>query len=204
MYCEKVVLFLERVRVLIAEDEALIALALSSQLESLGHTVLGVAENGHVAVELAKRLLPDLIVMDIKMPGMDGLSAAAAINQERLTPIIILTGYSDQDSVRRAGELGVYAYLSKPVDLRELIPSIEIAMNRFREAMKLREERIKLKGELLGRKLIEQAKGILMRRLHCSEEDALRKLRKASRDQNVKMAEAAKQIIFAEKINQYF
>ena len=204
MYCEKGVSFLERVKVLIAEDEALIALALSSQLESLGHTVLGVADDGCMAVDLAKRLLPDIVLMDIKMPGMDGLSAAAAINQDRLTPIIILTGYSDQDSVRRAGELGVYAYLSKPVDFRELIPSIDITMNRFREAMKLREERIKLKGELQGRKLIEQAKGILMRRLHCSEEEAMRKLRKASRDQNAKMAEAAKQIILAEKVNQYF
>lgn len=177
---------------------------MSSQLESLGHTVLGVADNGYVAVDLAKRLLPDLIVMDIKMPGMDGLSAAAAINQERLTPVIILTGYSDHESVQRASELGVYAYLSKPVDLRELIPSIEITMNRFREEMKLRQERIKLKGELQGRKLIEQAKGILMRRLHCSEEEAMRKLRKASRDQNVKMTEVANQIILAEKINNYF
>ncbi len=196
--------FLDRLRVLIAEDEALIALALSSQLESLGHTVLGVADNGYMAVDLAKRLSPDLMLMDIKMPGIDGLSAAAAINRERLTPIIILTAYSDHDLVQRASELGVYAYLSKPVDLRELIPSIEITMNRFGEATKLRQERGKLKAELQGRKAIEQAKGILMRRMHCSEEEAMRKLRKACRDQNVKMAEAAKQIIFAEKMNQYF
>ena len=179
-------------------------MALSSQLESLGHTVLGVANNGNMAVDMVKQLSPDLVIMDIKMPEMDGLSAAAAINQERVTPIIILSGYSDQKSVQRASELGVYAYLSKPVDLRELVPSIEITMNRFRDSMKLRQERNKLKTELQGRKLIEQAKGILMRRLDCSEEDAMRKLRKASRDQNIKIAEAAKQIILAEKVNQYF
>lgn len=177
---------------------------MSTQIESLGHTVLGVADNGSAAVDLAKRLLPDIIIMDIKMPIMDGLSAADTINQERLTPIIILTGFSDHKTIQRASELGVYAYLSKPVDLRELIPSIEITMNRFKEVMKLRKDRLKLKAELQGRKFIEQAKGILMQRLKCSEEEAMQKLRKASRDQNVKMTEAAKHIIFAEKINNYF
>jgi len=134
------------------------------------------------------------------MPGVDGLEAAKTINHRKVTPIIFLTGYSNEEMARKAGESGAFAYLSKPVDQRELVPAIEIALGRFREVMKLKEEISYLEESLEARKVIERAKGIVMKRYRLSEAEAMLRMQKTSRDQNIKLVELAKSIIFSEKL----
>lgn len=191
---------LKPLRVLVADDESLITLSLAAQLEGLGHEVVGAAQNGSEAVEMAEQKEPDLIILDIKMPELDGLETAKVINQRRVTPIIFLTGYSNKDIARRAGESGAFAYLSKPADQRDLVPAIEIAMSRHREMAMLKDEISHLEGNIRARKVIERAKGILMNRFQLTEAEAMMRMQKLCRDQNIKLIRLAKSIIFSEKL----
>lgn len=193
---------MKKLNVLVVDDEALISLSISEQLREMGHEVVGEAQNGVEAIDMAERLKPDLIIMDIKMPEMDGLNAAKAINQRRITPIIFLTGYSNKQIAQKAGESGAFAYLSKPVDQRELKPAIEIALSKYRELMKLKEEISYLEEELEARKIIERAKGIIMKRYDLSEDEAQLRMNKSSRDQKIELVELAKSIIFSERLNE--
>jgi AmiR/NasT family two-component response regulator len=187
-------------RILIAEDNDLVALTLEEQLKSLGYDVVGIARTGVEATDLAMRLSPDLIIMDIRMPEMEGTEAAARINNQRPTPILMLTAYTDRDTIRKAETAGALGYLVKPVNETELAPAINIALARFREIQALRTQVGELEESLEARKLIERAKGILMQRLGLSERDAYERLRQRARDKRAKMKDIAQAIIEAEEL----
>jgi two-component system, response regulator PdtaR len=170
----------KRVSVLVAEDETIIRLDLRAQLEDADYVVCGEATNGHEAVALARSLQPDLAVLDVKMPGLDGIEAAKMILAERPIPILMLTAYSDEELVRRAVKAGVYAYLVKPFRATDLMPAIETAIARYDEMQALREETTTLADALAARKAIERAKGLLMEREGLTEADAFARLRRAS------------------------
>lgn len=187
-------------RILIAEDNDLVALTLEEQLKGLGYDVIGIARTGAEAIDLAARLGPDLIIMDIRMPEMEGTEAAARINQQRPTPILMLTAYTDRETIRKAEHAGALGYLVKPVNEAELSPAINIALARFRELQALRAQVHELEESLEARKLIERAKGILMQRLGLSERDAYERLRQRARDKRAKMKDIAQAIIEAEEL----
>jgi response regulator NasT len=187
-------------RILIAEDNDLVALTLEEQLKGLGYDVIGIARTGAEAIDLAARLGPDLIIMDIRMPEMEGTEAATRINQQRPTPIIMLTAYTDRETIRKAEQAGALSYLVKPVNEAELSPAINIAMARFRDLQALRAQVHELEESLEVRKLIERAKGILMQRLGLTERDAYERLRQRARDKRAKMKDIAQAIIEAEEL----
>lgn len=187
-------------RILVAEDNDLVALTLEEQLKGLGYDVIGIARTGAEAVDLANRLGPDLIIMDIRMPEMEGTEAANRINQQRATPILMLTAYTDRDTIRKAEQAGALGYLVKPVNEADLSPAINIALARFRELQTLRNQVHELEESLEARKLIERAKGILMQRLGLSERDAYERLRQRARDKRAKMKDIALAIIEAEEL----
>jgi AmiR/NasT family two-component response regulator len=187
-------------RILIAEDNDLVSLTLEEQLKGLGYDVIGIARTGTEAIDLAMRLVPDVILMDIRMPEIDGTEAALRINQQRSLPIIMLTAYTDKETVRRAEAAGVLGYLVKPISENDLPPAINIALARFRELQSLRSEVHNLQDSLEARKLIERAKGILMQRLAITEREAYERLRQRARDKRAKMKDIARAIIEAEEL----
>jgi AmiR/NasT family two-component response regulator len=182
---------MDALRILIADDESLRVMSLRGQLESLGHKVVAEASNGAEAVRLADELRPDLAILDIKMPEMDGIEAAQKITAARPIPIILLTAYSERELAERAASANVSAYLMKPVSEQDLLPAIALAVSRFKEFQALHQEVDDLRDALETRKLIERAKGILMRRLNLSEEEAFRRMQRRSQNENKKLAEIA-------------
>jgi response regulator NasT len=189
----------QSLRIAIAEDEPLILQDLQETVIELGHEVVAAVTNGQELVVKCRELKPDLIITDIKMPGMDGLDAAKAICNERPTPAIIVSAYHDSEFVQRAEEDHVLAYLVKPLQDGSLATSIRIAMRRWREFQALAEHADSLEVALQERKLIERAKGILMKRANLSEEDAFLRLQKLSRTKNQKMVDIARNLIDAEE-----
>jgi AmiR/NasT family two-component response regulator len=189
-----------RRRVVIADDESIIRLDLGEMLANLGYEVVGEGSDGAIAVELAHRLRPDLVIMDIKMPGMDGIAAAQELTRARIAPVLLLTAYSEQHLVERAKEAGVIAYLVKPFREAELLPSIEIALARFAEFQTVEQEVHSLKEALETRKLIEQAKGILMETQGLKESEAFHRIRKASMDTRKSMREIAEAILLTHQL----
>lgn len=187
-------------RILIAEDNDLVSLTLEEQLRDLGYEVVGIARSGAEALSMAQRLNPDLIMMDIRMPEMDGTEAAARIRTQNPVPIIMLTAYADKDTVRKAEAAGAMAYLVKPVKETELPPAINIALARFKDLRELEDRVSELEESLEARKLIERAKGILMQRLQLTEREAYERLRQRARDKRIKMREIAQAIIDAEDL----
>ena len=167
-------------RILIAEDETIIRLDLRSLLEDSGHEVCAEARDGQEAVELAAEHLPDLAILDVKMPRLDGIEAARRILDERPIPIVMLTAYGQDELVSRAVEAGVFAYLVKPFREADLLPALATARARHDELAELREEADSLAEALEARKAIERAKGLLMKRDGLSEDEAFKRLRKAS------------------------
>ncbi len=190
----------ELLRVLIADDESIRLLSLRAQLRALGHRVVAEASNGQEAVVLAKATQPDLAIMDIKMPVMDGIEAAERMTQDRPIPIILLTAYSETQLVERAAQANVAAYLMKPVAAEDLLPAITLALTRFRQFEALHREVNDLREALETRKLVERAKGILMRRLDLNEDEAFRRLQKQSQDTNRRLAEVAQAIVTADQM----
>jgi response regulator NasT len=168
------------VRILLAEDETIIRLDLRTLLEARGLDVVGEAFDGLQAIELARELEPDLAIMDVRMPELDGIEAAKAIYAERPLPIVMLTAYGHEELVERAAEAGVFAYLVKPFREQDLFPAIETARARFAELRAVRDEADSLADALAARKAIERAKGILMAKERLTEEAAFARLRKAS------------------------
>ena len=187
----------DALRVLIADDEALHNLALTSQLETLGHTVVATATNGKEAVQLARDTKPDLAFLDIRMPVMTGPEAAHEISAERPIPIIILSAYSDSRTVEEATRAPIFHYLVKPVDPDDLTPAIAVARARFDEWLDARRQRDMLELKLEERKIIERAKGLLMDTRGLSEREAYRFLQKTSQDKNTPMVELARKILLA-------
>lgn len=187
-------------RILIADDESIRLMSLRGQLTALGHRVVGEASTGEEAVALAASLQPDLAILDIKMPVVDGIEAAERITEARPIPIILLTAYSEAQLVERAARANIAAYLMKPVAEEDLLPAITLALTRFKQFQTLRQEVADLREALEARKTIEKAKGILMRRLGLSEDEAFRRLQKRSQDANRKLAEVAEAIVVADQM----
>lgn len=190
----------ERLRILLADDESLRLLSLRAQLSELGFDVVGEAGTGVEAVRLARETNPDLIFLDIKMPEMDGITAAAAISKEQNVPIILLTAFSEAELVERAVEAGIFAYLVKPVAQGDLLPAIVLARARFAEFQSLREDYDDLREALQTRKIVERAKGILMDRRGLSETEAFEYLQRHATQQNKPIHEVADAVIQASKL----
>ncbi|MFI6905566.1 ANTAR domain-containing response regulator [Nonomuraea sp. NPDC050394] len=184
-------------RVVIAEDEALIRLDLKEMLEEDGYVVVGEAGDGEQAISLATELKPDLVILDVKMPVLDGISAAERIVAERVAPCLILTAFSQRDLVERARDAGAMAYLVKPFTKADLVPAIEMAVSRHEEMVALATEVSSLSERLETRKLVERAKGLLMAAHGWSEPQAFRWIQKASMDRRLSMREVA-QIVVAD------
>lgn len=182
-------------RVVVAEDEALIRLDLVELLGEAGYDVVGQASNGEQAVELTLDLKPDLVIMDVKMPVMDGLSAADEIGKQRLCPVIMLTAFSQTELVERARDAGVMAYIVKPFTAADLAPAINIALSRWAELKELEKEVADLGEALETRKAVERAKGVLMKKLKLSEADAFRWIQKTAMDRRLGMKEVAEAVI---------
>ncbi|HIC87898.1 MAG TPA: response regulator [Anaerolineae bacterium] len=193
---------MERTRVIIADDEALIRLDLREMLTSLGYLVVGEAGDGRSAVNLARELRPDIVIMDIKMPDMDGIEAARILTEERIAPVLLLSAYSQRDLVERAREAGVAGYLVKPFRENDLAPAIEVALSRFAEFRTLEKEVGNLKLALETRKLVDRAKGILMDRQGLTEAEAFRKIQKMSMDNRKPMKAVAEAIILAYQVGE--
>jgi response regulator NasT len=189
-------------RVLIAEDDPVIALGLETKLAALGHEVVARVADGHSAVEAAARTEPDAVVMDVIMPGIDGLEAACAITQARPVPIVAITAHDQPEFVERAARCGVTAYLVKPVDGHQVERALRLAVSRHAEFETMRAEVGRLQDALETRRLVERAKGILMDRAGLSEEDAFLRIQRKARDANRTMADVARQIIEAAELLQ--
>ena len=181
-------------RVLVAEDEALIRMDLVEMLEEEGYDVVGQCGDGASAVRLATELRPDLLITDVKMPVLDGLSAAEQVVAARLAAVVILTAFSERDLIERAREAGVMAYLVKPFQSQDLVPAIEMAVSRFTELTALEREVGDLTGRLEARKLVERAKGVLQQR-GLSEPEAFRWIQRASMDQRRSMRAVAQGVL---------
>jgi two-component system, response regulator PdtaR len=184
-------------RVLVAEDEALIRLDLAEMLAEEGYEVVGEAADGATAVRLAEELRPDLVVMDVKMPVLDGISAAERIVAQRIAPVLILTAFSQRELVERARAAGAMAYLVKPFVKADLMPAIEMALSRHEEITQLEQEVADLTDRLETRKLVDRAKGLLQTRFGLTEPDAFRWIQKAAMDKRTSMREVA-QVVIAE------
>ena len=187
-------------RVLIAEDNTKTRLFLKNQIELLGYTVVGSAKDGEAAVEMAEKLNPTLVILDIKMPKKDGIEAAKEISAKAPVPIILITGLSSDEMATKAIDAGVFSYLVKPITKKHLEPAIKLALARYSEFDSLKVEVEDLKSAIETRKLVERAKGILMKRCNLSEEDAFKLLQAHSQKENRKMSEIAESIISASKL----
>ena len=182
-------------RVVIAEDEALIRLDLKEMLEEEDYEVVGEAGDGETAVKLAVSQRPDLVILDVKMPVLDGLSAAEQIAEQRIAPVVILTAFSQRDLVERARDAGAMAYLVKPFTKADLVPAIEMAASRFTEARALEDEVATLRDRLEVRKLLDRAKGLLQSRHGLTEPEAFRWIQKTSMDRRISMREVAQAVL---------
>jgi response regulator NasT len=183
------------VRVVIAEDEAIIRLDLKETLQEEGYEVVGETGRGDEAVALVKETEPDLVILDIKMPGIDGLTAAREIAQERRAAVLILTAFSQRDLIEQARDAGALAYLVKPFEKSELIPAIEVALGRFQELRALEQEVEDLTQRLEAKKLIDRAKGKLMDELGMREAEAFRAIQTQAMNTRTKMADVARQVL---------
>jgi AmiR/NasT family two-component response regulator len=182
-------------RVVIAEDEALIRLDLAEMLAEEGYDVVGQAGDGEAAIELAMRHRPDLVVMDVKMPKLDGIAAASQIAQARIAPVVMLTAFSQRELVERARDSGAMAYLVKPFTKSDLVPAIEMAMSRFAEIAALEHEVGDLTEQLATRKAIERAKGLLQEALGITEPEAFRWVQRTAMDLRLTMLQVAQGVI---------
>lgn len=190
---------MERTRVIIADDESVIRTDLREMLANLNYLVVGEVGDGKSAVNLAREVKPDVIIMDIKMPDMDGIEAADILTRERIAPVLLLTAYSQRDLVDRAKEAGVVGYLVKPFREQEIVPAIEIARARFQEFSELQKQIGDLKETLETRKLVDRAKGILMDTQGLTEHEAFRKIQKMSMNTRKPMREIAEAIVLAQE-----
>ena len=190
---------MESLRIVIADNESIIRMDLKELLEEAGHEVIGEAADGLKAVEMTRKLKPDLVIMDIKMPEMDGIAAAKMISNEKLAPVLLLTAYSQKEIVEKAKDSGVLAYLVKPVKESNLFPAMEIALSRFKEYVEIEQELNDLRNSLETRKILDRAKGILMDAYNLSEQEAFRRIQQYSMSKRKSIREVAESIIDAAK-----
>jgi two-component system, response regulator PdtaR len=184
-------------RILLAEDEVISRMDLREMLENLGYSVIGEAGDGVAAVNLARTLKPDLVLMDIKMPELDGISAALTLSKERVSPVLLLTAYADREFVDRAVDAGVMGYLVKPFAEAQLKPAIEVALERWRELRQIQQELTSTQETLETRKLVERAKGVLMDSQNLKETEAFRRIQRLSMNSRKSMREVAEAILLA-------
>jgi response regulator NasT len=190
-------------RIVIAEDEPLARLDLGQMLENLGHEVVGQAGDGKTAVDLARELTPDLVIMDIKMPGeIDGLGAASLLAEEKVAPVLLMSAYNDPEYIERAREAGVMAYLVKPYNENQLSPAIEVALARYGEFSQLQTELGSTKEALMTRKIVERAKGVLMDTAGLKESEAFHRIQRLSMNSRKSMREVAEAILLTHGIEQ--
>lgn len=188
-------------RIIIAEDETVIRMDLKEELQRQGYLVVGDVGDGQSAVNLSRELRPDLVVMDVRMPEMDGITAAETLTREKVAPVVLLTAFSDDELIERARDAGVVTYLTKPFRSSDLKPAIEIALSRFQEFKSL-EGRVKdLEDHLATRKVVEKAKGVLMTKHGVTEQEAFRRIQKASMNNRKSMREIAEAILLAEELH---
>ena len=183
------------ITVVIAEDEAIIRLDLKESLEAEGYAVIGETGRGDEAIDLVRTLQPDLAILDIKMPGMNGIDVAKVISDEGLSAVILLSAFSQQDLIQEASNAGVLAYLVKPFQRSDLVPSIELALGRFKEISGLKQETIMLRESLEARKLIDRAKGLLIDKYGLKESDAYRYLQKKAMEDRTTIKAVAEDIL---------
>lgn len=186
---------MEPLKIVIADNESIIRMDLKELLEENGHQIVGEAPDGLKAVELVRKTHPDLVIMDIKMPGMDGIEAARIISNEKLAPVLLLTAFSQKEIVDKAKESGVLAYLVKPVKEANLFPAMEIALSRFKEFSDLERELEDVKNSLEMRKLLDRAKGILMDAYQLSESEAYRRIQQYSMAKRKSIKDVAEAIV---------
>jgi two-component system, response regulator PdtaR len=191
---------LAQTRVVIADDESIIRMDLREMLANLGYLVVGETGDGVSAVNLARELKPDLVIMDIKMPDLDGIQAAKILTEERIAPVLLLTAFSQQELVEGAKEAGVVGYIVKPFRESELVPAIEVALSRFREFKAIEKELSDTKNILETRKIVERAKGVLMDTQGLKEAEAFRKIQKLSMNTRKSMREVAEAILLANQV----
>ena len=189
-----------RTRVVIADDESIIRMDLKEMLTGLGYHVVGEASDGISAVNLARELKPDLVIMDVKMPDLDGIAAARILTEERIAPVLLLTAFSQQELVEGAKDAGVVGYIVKPFREAELVPAIEVSLARFKEFRALEKEAANLRDTLETRKLVERAKGILMDTQGLKEAEAFRKIQKLSMNTRRSMREIAEAVLLAHEV----
>jgi response regulator NasT len=190
----------QQTRLVIADDESIIRMNLKETLVGLGYLVVGEAGDGVSVINLARELKPDLVLMDIKMPKLDGIQAARILTEEKIAPVLLLTAYSDRELVERAKEAGVMNYVVKPFREAELLPAIEIAMARYQEFLEMDRQIVDLKETLDTRKIVERAKGILMDTQGLKEAEAFRKIQQLSMNTRKSMKEIAQAILLANEI----
>jgi response regulator NasT len=181
-------------RILVAEDESIIRMGLCRILEEAGHRVVA-APDGATAVKLANQTMPDLVVLDVKMPGLDGLAAAQTIYDRRAVPIVLLTAYGDRALVERAAHLPIMAYLIKPVDEHELLATLEVAAARFEDQQRALRQAAEAEGRLATRKVVERAKGVLMQRESLTEQEAYLRIQHQARQERCTMRQVAEAIL---------
>lgn len=188
---------MERTRIIVADDESIVRADLKEMLTNLGYLVVGDVGDGQSAVNLARELKPDVVLMDIKMPNMDGIEAAKILTAEQIAPVVLLTAFGQKELVERAKEAGVVGYLVKPFRETDLMPAIEVALSRFAEFSEVSQEVSDLQNALETRKLVERAKGILMDTQGIEENEAFRKIQKMSMNTRKTMKDVAEAIILA-------
>ncbi|WP_425060269.1 putative transcriptional regulatory protein pdtaR [Sporomusa carbonis] len=186
---------MDALRIVVADNESIIRMDLKELLEEAGHSVVGEAPDGVKAVELARKYRPDLVIMDIKMPEMDGITAAKIISNEKLAPVLLLTAFSQKEIVEKAKDSGVLAYLVKPVKEANLFPAMEIALSRFQEFAELERELEEVKNSLETRKVLDRAKGILMDAYSLTESEAYRRIQQYSMSKRKSIREVAAAIV---------
>ncbi|MBE6094104.1 MAG: response regulator [Schwartzia succinivorans] len=184
-------------KIVIADDEAVIRMDLKEILREAGHEVVGETANGRRAVAIVREMHPDLVIMDIKMPDMDGIEAARLIAADHLAPVLLLTAFDDAELIERAKDAGVLAYLVKPVEEKNLFPAMEIALSRWQEMQSLEEELFAMRDSLETRKLLDRAKGILMQAHNISEAEAYRRMQRYSMEKRLSLKEVAAAVVKA-------
>jgi response regulator NasT len=187
-------------RIIIAEDDTLIRMDLKEELQKQGYLVVGDVGDGESAVNLTRELRPDLVVMDIRMPQLDGIAAAEILTRENLAPVVLLTAFSDQELIDRAKDAGVVHYVTKPWRQSDLKPAIEVALSRFQEYRSLEVKVKDLEERLATRKVVEQAKGLLMQKQGLTEQEAFRRIQKLSMNNRKSMREVAEAILLTNEI----
>lgn len=190
---------MKALKIVIADDESIIRMDLREILEEAGHTVVAEGINGQQVLELVRKHKPDLAILDVKMPEMDGITAARLIYEENLAPVVLLTAFSQPEFVEKASEAGVHAYLVKPVQENNLFPAIEVALSRYHDMLNLEDELFKVKNTLESRKVLDRAKGLLMDAYNISEQEAFRKIQKYSMAKRKSIKEVAEMIIESAK-----